>query len=869
MRKLIFCMILLGLFIPIRADAQLTYGATYYIQNRGAALSGFQNDPILRAITEIDTDLQSVPTFANGATFDNAVNNTFEWNENSDELIWTFGSNTVTVSSGDVTLFDFGTVKLGFDVFTVNAVDYTFPTADGTNTFQLTTNGSGTLSWAAAGAGASVTLDQAYDEGGAGVGRTITADTGAVVITNTDADAAFLLEVTPTPGSSAATGGVSIVSGGNATEDSFQVTNSGSGFSISTDSDVFTVASDGSIIGLDADLTGAGGLVLQNDGALTNAVDGAFKFADGGESLILTLNSNTVTLSSDDAVDQVAFGALDNLTGIDDIAFDATTTSGITKAASAGSADFTVQMSGSVDASLILSSAGTAADAMQLITTAGGIDITNGGAAGGEDLDIDAVLASLKLNADEDVADALTITASAGGIDITADGAAASDLDLVCTNGSTNLSGGEAIANAVTIVAGAGGVDITSAATFDIDITATGGKIIATANENAAGVITLTTAGGGGTTETIVILNDQGNTNASIDVDSTAGGFDLDVAEQLNLASSEASADAVVLVASAGGMDLTTAATFDIDITATGGKILATANENAAGAITLTTAGGGGTSETVVVTNDQGSGEASIGFTSTAGGLDFNAATGKNITFDGGQFIVTSNENVASAINFITNTGVSETIVVTNTQGNTAAAVTLTATAGGITLDASSGVVFTQGQTRKQFFNPKDVELDGTNPAALTDIGTDGQANVSTLTFDADGGATGDDVVYLMWHVPDGYVTDSARLNVAYSFSAAEDAADEAQFDFTVNAIAQNEAIDAAGTALSDQTTVIADGSTDNDNIHTSQYNIEVEVIAVDDYVIIEVAVDESASALTASGTLDVHYFEIEWESTE
>lgn len=44
----------------------------------------------------------------NGATFDNAVNNTFEWNENSDELIWTFGSNTVTVSSGDVTAFNFG-----------------------------------------------------------------------------------------------------------------------------------------------------------------------------------------------------------------------------------------------------------------------------------------------------------------------------------------------------------------------------------------------------------------------------------------------------------------------------------------------------------------------------------------------------------------------------------------------------------------------------------------------------------------------------------------------------------------------------------------------------------------------------------------
>ena len=39
-------------------------------------------------------------------------------------------------------------------------------------------------------------------------------------------------------------------------------------------------------------------------------------------------------------------------------------------------------MSGAVDASLILSSAGTAADALQITTTAGGMDITNGGAAG-------------------------------------------------------------------------------------------------------------------------------------------------------------------------------------------------------------------------------------------------------------------------------------------------------------------------------------------------------------------------------------------------------------------------------------------------------------------------------------------------------
>jgi len=181
----------------------------------------------------------------------------------------------------------------------------------------------------------------------------------------------------------------------------------------------------------------------------------------------------------------------------------------------------------------------------------------------------------------------------------------------------------------------------------------------------------------------------------------------------------------------------------------------------------------------------------------------------------------------------------------------------------------ATGTSFSAGQTRKIKFLPKTVELDGTAPPALADIGTDGQTNISALQFDADGGATGDDIAFISWLVPDGYVVDSARLNVAYTFSTAEDAADEAQFDFTVNAVAPGEALDAAGTALADQTTVIADASTGNGLLYVSQYNIEVEDIAVDDLVTILIAVDESASALANSGTLDVLYFEIEYESTE
>jgi len=61
---------------------------------------------------------------------------------------------------------------------------YTFPTADGTNGQVLQTDGGGALSWVNGGGGG--TLDQAYDFGGAGVGRQITADSGAMEITVPD-----------------------------------------------------------------------------------------------------------------------------------------------------------------------------------------------------------------------------------------------------------------------------------------------------------------------------------------------------------------------------------------------------------------------------------------------------------------------------------------------------------------------------------------------------------------------------------------------------------------------------------------------------------------------------------------------------------
>jgi len=115
---------------------------------------------------------QGIITLENGLTIDNDTNNALEFNENDDELILTFGSNTVTMSSGDLTSFSFGTIPVDLDQFISNAVTYTLPTADSSAGYQLTTNGSGVLSWAAAGsasAGGSDTQIQ-YNNGGSTLG---------------------------------------------------------------------------------------------------------------------------------------------------------------------------------------------------------------------------------------------------------------------------------------------------------------------------------------------------------------------------------------------------------------------------------------------------------------------------------------------------------------------------------------------------------------------------------------------------------------------------------------------------------------------------------------------------------------------------
>jgi len=73
------------------------------------------------------------------------------------------------------------------------------------------------------------TLDQAYDQGGVGVGRAITVNDGAITMTKNDTGTENVLEISASPSSAAAGDGLKITCGGNSTGSGISFANTGSG----------------------------------------------------------------------------------------------------------------------------------------------------------------------------------------------------------------------------------------------------------------------------------------------------------------------------------------------------------------------------------------------------------------------------------------------------------------------------------------------------------------------------------------------------------------------------------------------------------------------------------------------------------------
>lgn len=260
------------------------------------------------------------------------------------------------------------------------------------------------------------------------------------------------------------------------------------------------------------------------------------------------------------------------------------------------------------------------------------------------------------LNADTSIG----ITVSAGTIDIAATGG---DIDIDGVDSSVIIDGGQAVDDAVTIVATgtAGGIDITSlgdiditttgAATEDITITNTGGSILVTATENVQGVIHVEE--NGGTSGSINIYSNQG-TGASATTEHDAS---------------------IQLHSDDGGISLYT--TGDV-----------------ANAISLET--NSGSSETITVSNVQGTDASSIDIDSTVGGITIatNAAS-KDVDIDSvlGSINIEAEEDAADAIHIIADGGTTSGIIILNDTGTGDESILLDSDAGGITINANAGSI--------------------------------------------------------------------------------------------------------------------------------------------------------------------------------
>jgi len=311
---------------------------------------------------------------------------------------------------------------------------------------------------------------------------------------------------------------------------------------------------------------------------------------------------------------------------------------GLVTLASSGDASLTTSTG-----SVVITAGESAADAVKIESSAGGVEILASGASAGEDIVITATGSSIRLTSTESATDSINIESTAGGVKILASGAAAGeDIVLTATGSSIRLTSTENATDSINIESTIGGVNILASgasAGEDINITATGSSVNINSTENAALAIHL--HANGGTSETIVARADQGTGDASVQLLSDVGG--------ITLTGGKAAATAINLTTSdtAGGITMT-AGTAGILPTTTG-KFTVISTDNAAQAIELHA--NGGTTETIRIRSDQGTSATSLDLLSDVGGITLNAG------LSSGNAIVLNASGVAGGFNIDAGTG--------------------------------------------------------------------------------------------------------------------------------------------------------------------------------------------------------------------
>jgi len=492
------------------------------------------------------------------------------------------------------------------------------------------------------------------------------------------------------------------------------------------------------------DVTGA--ITLDEGLTIDNIVDNTLEFNENDEEFIWTFGTDEIALSSTSGVVEISLfdnsadvtlshatnGAADDFyltltgatnsslfissTGTGADALGLSTSAGgidITVAGSAAGEDLDLLSASSINITATEDSADDAivinvsgAGSGMRITSLADIDITTTG-ADGEDISVTNTGGSVIITATEAVEDAVVISAStaAGGIDITSNadlditttGASDEDITILNTGGSVIIEATEAKADAIILNASTalGGIDIKS--NHDIDITTagasgedisvinTGGSvwIEATEAEEDAVTIKATTAAGGIdiSSQADIDITTVGVSGEDISIVNTGGSVIVQATESAN--------DAVILEATAGGVDILASGAADgedIDIVATGSSVNITSTQAVANAIVLSasTALGGIdiTSNADIDITTTGTTDEDITITNTGGSINLSAtediataivigasAGGIDITADGDDAKDLDLACTHGSINFTAGQSAVDSIVITSSIG--------------------------------------------------------------------------------------------------------------------------------------------------------------------------------------------------------
>lgn len=525
MNKKLLSLILMISFFASVVVATLTYGPDNYKKYRHYGLKGSGNDPIYQFMNEVEDILCGTTGFV----YTNPL--------------YVVPNSTRPLAGVEVE----------------GAICYD---TDDDNLYVYANGG-----WVDLTAGASGVsdLDTAYNGG-----STIDVDTSAVTLTvsDTDNNAALHLIQNDTTNNpvclyvvnSGSGDSINIGTAGGAndiygTSGTWYVTGTGTGtfYNLVTTQDI-TVGDD---------INMASGDIIWNNTA------SEIGFAINGLSADLVFDldaaANTVGLRSDYGTTGLAMGAVDDLSGVGTIAFDAAAST-VTLASTGDAQDLTIRVTGANDSSLKFTSAGTGADAISMITSAGGMDFTVAGAAASEDMDFTSNT-SINFTTTETAANQFYVQAT-GAI-------AGNAVNVATTDGGILLA-----------AAGAANGDVTVTAADDMAITATDDLAINGGSTNSA--VTL------GTTafaQLITIGNETGASSlalkagtGNITMDGVAATTITigDAAQTGTMKFGESSATVQVDVGTGTG-----AKTINVGTGGTGAKAITIGDAAAAGAITV------------------------------------------------------------------------------------------------------------------------------------------------------------------------------------------------------------------------------------------------------------------------------------------